>query len=42
MVPLARDLCSTQRRLRLKLEDRTLELDLRRPTSWPGRTCSTG
>ncbi len=32
MVPLARDLASTQRRLRLKLEDRTLELDLRRPT----------
>ena len=32
MVPLARDLASAQRRLRLKLEDRTLELDLRRPT----------
>jgi hypothetical protein len=30
MVPLARDLASSQRRLRLKLEDRTLELDLRR------------
>ena len=31
MVPLARDLAASQRRLRLKLEDRTLELDLRRP-----------
>jgi hypothetical protein len=32
MVPLARDLAATQRRLRLRLDDRTLELDLRRPT----------
>ena len=31
MVPLARDLAASQRRLRLKPEDRTLELDLRRP-----------
>ena len=31
MVPLARDLASWQRRLRLRPEDRTLELDLRRP-----------
>jgi len=31
MVPLARDLAAAQRRLRLGLEDRTLELDLRRP-----------
>ncbi|HEY8093737.1 MAG TPA: DUF5682 family protein [Acidimicrobiales bacterium] len=31
MVPLARDLTAWQRRLRLKPEDRTLELDLRRP-----------
>jgi hypothetical protein len=30
MVPLARDLVAWQRRLRLKPEDRTLELDLRR------------
>ena len=30
MVPLARDLAGWQRRLRLKPEDRTLELDLRR------------
>ena len=30
MVPLARDLAAWQRRLRLKPEDRTLELDLRR------------
>jgi len=30
MVPLARDLTAWQRRLRLKPEDRTLELDLRR------------